>query len=186
MSTDNQVTLPNQPRKDPMNKIIIATYLAAITAANLIVTEYGPAVSIYTALALVALDLTLRDVLHDRTSGVGRWLTMGVLVLGGSAISYAINRDAGPIAVASSAAFAAAMTVDALVYQAARRFAFVERSTISNIAGAIVDSLVFVTLAFPVFLWDVAVGQATAKVAGGVVFAILLASHRNRRVAEVA
>lgn len=164
-----------------MDAALVVVYLGAITAANLLVTEYGPAVSIYTALGLVALDLTLRDLLHDRTSGARRWSVMALLVLGGSAISYALNREAGPIALASAAAFGAAMTVDAVVYQAARRMAWIERSSLSNVAGAIIDSAVFVSLAFPVFLWDVAVGQATAKVAGGLVFALLLTRLRRDR-----
>lgn len=163
-----------------MTKTLIGIYLTAITLANLLVTEYGPAVSIYTALGLVALDLTLRDVLHDRTTGRRRVATMGLLVLGGSAISYALNQNAGPIAVASSAAFAAALTVDTLVYHAARRLAWLERANLSNVAAAVVDSAVFVSLAFPGFLWAVAVGQATAKVAGGVVFALAIDAMRRR------
>ena len=165
--------------------LYVLVYLAAITAANLITTHYAglghPEVSVYTALGLVALDLVVRDQLHDLwPTPLRRWVGLGALIVAGSAISYAVNRDAATIAVASCAAFAAAFTVDSLVYELGRhrRWPWLERSNASNVVAAAVDSVVFVALAFPGFLFLVAFGQFTAKVAGGVIFSLVLARQK--------
>lgn len=157
-----------------MTAVLSIAILAALAAANLTTAHFGPQASVYTALGLIALDLVARDALHDRLGGRARIALMAALVVAGGLIAYAINRDAGPIAVASSSAFAAAFTVDALVYHAARRLPWLERSNLSNVAAAIVDSAVFVAVAFPGFLWSVAIGQTTAKIAGGLVIALAL------------
>ena len=45
--------------------MIVLMYLAAIVAANLTVSAFGPTWSIVNALLFVGLDLTTRDKLHD-------------------------------------------------------------------------------------------------------------------------
>jgi len=155
---------------------LMTLYLTAIVAANLIVTHYAkighPEASVYTAFGLVALDLVIRDVLHDWYAGRTRLLVLGVLIAAGSLLSYLANPDSALIAKWSAIAFAAAMTVDGIVYHALRRLPWAERSNASNIAGAAVDSAVFCAgVGFP---FIVAFGQFTAKVAGGVVFVLLL------------
>jgi uncharacterized PurR-regulated membrane protein YhhQ (DUF165 family) len=169
-----------------MTRLLVLGYLVAITAANLITAHFAqrghPEVSIYTAFGLVAFDFVARDRLHDAW-GPRRWPYLGLLILAGSAVSYAITRDAATaqIAIASCAAFAAALTVDSVVYELAARagWQWLERSNASNIAGATVDSVVFVAVAFPGFLFAVAFGQFAAKVAGGLIFSLVL----SRRVA---
>lgn len=156
--------------------LVTVGYLAAIVAANLITTHYAelghPEVSVYTALGLIAFDFVARDLVHDWIAGARRWAYLAVLVAAGSLISYQLNADAATIATASAAAFAAAMLVDSAVYHAVRFWPWVERSSTSNVAGAVVDSVVFCWIAgFP---FIVGFGQATAKVAGGLLFALVL------------
>jgi hypothetical protein len=161
---------------------LAALFLGALAAANLLTTELGPEASVYTALGLVALDLVLRDALHDRVGGSARLLLMAFLILAGGAIAYIVNADAGRIAVASALAFAAAMSTDAVIYHVCRRLAWLERSNLSNIAGAVVDSAIFVAVAFPgAFLWSIALSQTTAKIAGGLVFALAFDRAMVRR-----
>lgn len=155
---------------------LMVLYLAAIVAANLTTTHFAgrghPEASVYTAFALVALDLVIRDVLHDWWRGWRRVAGLAGLVLAGSVLAYAANPDSAEVAKWSALAFAAAMTVDGLVYHAVRRLPWLERSNLSNIAGAATDSIVFCAgLGFPVI---VAFGQFSAKVAGGVLFALVL------------
>lgn len=160
---------------------LVVAYLVAITAANLLAVRFAdaghPQYTVYTAFALVAFDLVARDRLHD-AFGRWRWLALAALVIAGSIISYAINRDAATatIALASCVAFAAAMSTDSLVYELGRRagWRWLERSNASNVVAAAVDSFVFVWLAFPGLLFAVAFGQFTAKVAGGLVFSLAL------------
>jgi uncharacterized PurR-regulated membrane protein YhhQ (DUF165 family) len=162
---------------------LIPIYLVAIVAANLTITHYAklghPEVSIYIAFVAVALDLVVRDLLHDWYTGRRRVLLLGGLIAAGSLLSYLANPDSVEVAKWSAIAFAAAMTTDTIVYQAVHRMPWAERSNLSNIAGAAVDSAVFCYgLSFP---FIVAFGQFTAKVAGGVLFVLLLERLARRR-----
>jgi len=168
---------------------LVAAYLAAIVAANLIITEKGPSWSVYTAFAAIGLDLTCRDRLHDLWRGhILR--NMAILIASGSAISYLLNRDSGRIALASCLAFGAAATVDGITYHLRRRAPWMERANDSNVAGAAVDSLVFPIVAFGTpILWAIVFGQFCAKVAGGYLWSRVLSVSqgqewldRNRRL----
>jgi len=155
---------------------LVGLYLAAIVAANLLVATFGPAVSIVNAFALIALDLTSRDRLHEAWAGRGLAWRMAALIAAGSAISYLLNRSAGPIALASLAAFGASAVADALVYHRLRRRSWLVRANGSNVLSAAVDSLVFPILAFgwpP--LWAIVIGQFVAKSVGGALWAWVLA-----------
>jgi hypothetical protein len=59
--------------------MLVALYLAAIVAANLSVAAFGPGVTIVNAFALIGLDLSTRDALHDRWRG--RWLLARMALL---------------------------------------------------------------------------------------------------------
>ncbi len=161
------------PRSLTVPALVLA-YLAAIVAANLLAATYGPAVAVVNAFALIALDLTARDRLHEAWAGRGLWPRMLALIAAGGALSYALNVAAGPIALASCAAFAAAGLADALTYHAARRRPWLQRANLSNFAGAALDSGVFVLLAFGPAAWPLIPLQLAAKVAGGALWAWLL------------
>jgi uncharacterized PurR-regulated membrane protein YhhQ (DUF165 family) len=166
--------------------LLVLLYLAAIVAANLITTHYAklghPEVSVYTAFAAVAFDLVARDALHDWYEGKRRVLLLAGLVLAGSLLSYLANPDSVEIAKWSALAFGAAMVADSIVYQLVHRLEWARRSNLSNIAGGAVDSAVFCAgLGFP---FVVAFGQFTAKVAGGVLFVLLLERIVVREVRE--
>jgi hypothetical protein len=147
-------------------------YLAAIVAANLIVTEHGPSVAAYTAFSLIGLDLVLRDYLHDLWRG--RPAPILLLIVAGSVISWLLNADAARVALASAVAFAAAFAADWLVYDRLRDRPWLERSNWSNVAGSAVDSLLFLPLAFGGWPWQAIFGLFTAKVAGGVIASLIV------------
>lgn len=149
-------------------------YLAAIVAANLSVAAFGPAVSILNAALFIGLDLTARDRLHAAWHGRGLLWKMACLIGAGSLLSWLLNRDAGPIALASFAAFAVSATLDTIVYAALGRRAYLVRVNGSNVVSAAADSLIFPTLAFGGFLPWIVVGQFAAKLIGGAVWAYLL------------
>jgi hypothetical protein len=161
---------------------LIATYLVAVIAANLLVAAYGPAVSILCAFAFIGLDLTARDHLHQAWQGRNLWPRMALLIVAGSVLSWALNRNAGTIALASCAAFAAAGAADTLVYHALRKRPWFERINGSNLVSAGVDSLVFPWLAFGGWLPLIVLGQFAAKVAGGALWAALLRGRQRRAV----
>lgn len=158
-----------------------AAYLAAVVAANLTTAHFGPGASIWVAFLFIGFDLVARDHLHDRWRALGRsaftW-RMGLLIAVGGLLSYSLNRDAGPIALASCVAFTVAAVVDAAVYQALRNRPRLVRVNGSNIPAALVDSLIFPTLAFGGFLWPIVLGQFAAKVLGGFVWSLILRRFR--------
>lgn len=165
-----------------MTRVLVLLYLAAIVAANLSATHFGPQATVWNAFLFIGLDLTTRDKLHDVWKS-HRWLKIGALVGAGSLLSYLVNQNSGRIAIASLVAFALAGTADALVYHHLRRREWFERANGSNVFGAAVDSLVFPTLAFNALLWPIVLGQFTAKVAGGLIWSFALKTVRARRTA---
>jgi hypothetical protein len=156
----------------------VAVYLAAIVAANLSVATFGPSVTVLNAFALVGLDLTLRDRIHDAWAGRGLALRMGLLIAAGGALSWALNASAGPIAVASTVAFAAAATLDSVTYAALETRPRLLRVNGSNVVGAAADSVVFPTLAFGALLPVIVLAQFAAKLAGGFVWSLALSRGR--------
>lgn len=154
---------------------MIALYLAAVVAANLSAAIWGPSVTVLNAFLFIGFDLTARDRLHERWNG--NPYRMGALIVAGSAISWVINQNAGRIGLASAVAFGAAGVVDWAVYQALKQRHRLVRMNGSNVPSALVDSLVFPTLAFGSFLPLVVLGQWAAKVFGGAVWSWII--HRN-------
>jgi len=123
----------------------------------------------------IGLDITTRDRLHDAWQRRGLWWKMAALIAVGSVLSWALNRNAGRIALASFVAFAVSTTIDALVYHVLGRASRFERVNWSNLASAAVDSVLFPALAFgwpPVM--EIVYGQATAKVAGGLFWSLVM------------
>lgn len=160
--------------------LYIMLYLGAIVAANLIITALGPSATIVTAFVFIGLDLTVRDHLHERWQNRGLAWKMGLLIAAGSMISYGLNRSAGPIALASFAAFAAAGTADAVIYHLLRDRTRFLKINGSNVVSSATDSLIFPTLAFGQLMPLIVLGQFLAKVLGGAVWFFILSAIRNR------
>ncbi len=162
----------------------IVLYLVAIVLANLSVAAFGPGVVILNAFLFIGLDLTARDQLHEAWRNNHLLPKMAALIAAGSILSWLLNRDAGPIALASFIAFAAAASVDALVYQQLGRYPRWLRINGSNVPSAAVDSLIFPTLAFGGFLWQIVLGQFLAKIGGGFAWSLLFRWLDRRAAAE--
>ena len=158
--------------------IYVILYLGAIVGANLIVTQFGPSASIVTAFLFIGLDLTSRDKLHQQWHGNGLVWKMAALVAAGSALSYILNRDAAQIAIASTLAFAAAAIVDTIVFHLLRHRPQWQRINGSNVPAALVDSIIFPTVAFGVWMPVIILGQFAAKVGGGFVWSLVLGIKR--------
>jgi uncharacterized PurR-regulated membrane protein YhhQ (DUF165 family) len=150
--------------------LAIVIYAAAMTLANLSVATWGPWVSPINAFLLIGLDLALRDWLHMRLK---LW-QMGALIASTGLLTYALNPAAGMIAVASAVAFTSAALVDWATF-IRMRGSWLVRANGSNVAGAAVDSLIFPTLAFGALMPHIVALQFVAKVAGGAMWAFLLA-----------
>jgi uncharacterized PurR-regulated membrane protein YhhQ (DUF165 family) len=158
-----------------MLTIAILIYAAAMTLANLSIAHFGPWISPINAFVLIGLDLALRDWLHMRLK---LW-QMGALIASTGALTYALNPAAGQIAIASAVAFTAAAVVDWSVFIRLPG-SWLRRANGSNVAGAAVDSLIFPTLAFGVLMPHIVLMQFAAKVAGGALWAWVLARAMQR------
>lgn len=158
---------------------MVCLYLAAIVAANLVTAKFGPSASIVNAFLFIGLDLTSRDKLHEAWHKNGLVWKMGLLIAAGSLISYWLNQNAGRIALASFAAFSCAALVDTVVYQLLHKHSYMVKVNGSNVFSALVDSLVFPTIAFGGFLPLVTLGQFIAKVLGGALWAYFLGKVRS-------
>lgn len=154
--------------------IYVVMYLVAIVLANLTVAAFGPQMVIFNAFLFIGLDLTARDRLHDAWRGNRLFVKMAALIAAGSLLSWILNRNAGQIALASFVAFAAAATVDAIVYHVLGRYPRWLRINGSNIPSALVDSVIFPTLAFGQLLIPIVLGQFVAKTLGGLVWSLIL------------
>lgn len=154
-------------------------YLLAIILANLSSARWGPSASIVNAFLFIGLDLTARDRLHEAWHGRGLVWKMALLIASGSLLSWLLNRNAGQIAVASMIAFGAASIVDVITYHVLRKRDYMVKVNGSNVLSALVDSLVFPTIAFGGFLPLVTLGQFAAKVAGGFLWALVLRPKKN-------
>lgn len=161
-----------------MLTVAILIYATAMTLANLSIAHFGPWVSPINAFVLIGLDLALRDWLHMRL----RARQMCYLIVASGALTYALNPSAQHIVIASAAAFTLAALVD---WQAFARLSgsWLRRSLWSNVAGAVVDTLVFSALAFVLLSPNpkplavvalIAALQLAAKLAGGSMWAWLL------------
>lgn len=168
----------------------VGLYLSAIVLANMISAHWGAEASIYNAFFMIGLVLTTRDRLDDLWGG-RRFRNMALLILSGSALSFAMAHafpgTAPPdvvarIALASCVAFFVAESMDFAAYRVLHRRPWLERSNTSNLVGAALDSMIFVSIAFG---WNTAIifGQFAAKVAGGFVWSLIIRAHRARQEA---
>lgn len=158
--------------------LAIVVYASAMTAANLSVAAFGPAISPLNAFLFIGLDLVLRDWLHVRLK---LW-QMGVLIVSTGLLTYFLNPATGKIAIASATAFTAAAIVDWAVFSRLKG-SWIKRANGSNIAGAAVDSIIFPTLAFGVLMPHIVLLQFAAKVFGGFLWAAIIG--RNSHLSDI-
>lgn len=159
------------------NVFYVGMYLLAIVLANLLVAQFGKISVLWVGFLFIGFDLTARDKLHEAWNGDRLIVKMGLLIASGSILSWFINRNAGLIAIASFTAFGSAAIVDTLVYQLLHKQDYLLKVNGSNIVSAMVDSLVFPTIAFGGFLPSVTLGQFAVKVLGGMVWVWLISSR---------
>jgi uncharacterized PurR-regulated membrane protein YhhQ (DUF165 family) len=154
---------------------LIGLYAAAIIAANLLVAQFGPSITPVNAFFLIGLDLALRNYLALK---MNRY-QMAAMILGTGALSYAINPATGMIAIASGVAFTAAALADWATFNTVTGN-WIKRNFAGNSVGALIDSVVFPTIAFGALMPVIVVAQFAAKVAGGAAWGFLINKFLNK------
>lgn len=161
--------------------MLIVAYLAAITAANLLVSWLGPPVAAVNAFLFIGLDLVARDRLHEHWQGRALQPRMLALIGAGGLLSLVLG-GSGRVALASAGAFVLAGIADSLTYQALRHASWLRRVNGSNLAAAAVDSLLFPLFAFGwPLLWSAVLGQLAAKLLGGGLWAAALRPRQGHQ-----
>lgn len=158
----------------------LTAFVAVVVATNAITVTFG----IVTWLGIVATAGTwlagFSFVARDRLQDVGgrRWVVGAILA--GAAISAVFSPT---LALASCAAFLTSEFADFAVYTPLRKRNRTGAALLSNTVGAVVDSIVFLTLAsFPLFLLPAQVG---IKVGTTTVFVLTMRGVVRWRTREV-
>ena len=98
---------------------------------------------------------------------------MAMMIVGTGLVSYVINPASGMIAIASCVAFVLASLTDWFVFNTVSGN-WLKRNFFGNSAGALIDSVVFPTIAFGGLMPTIVVAQFAAKVAGGALWGYLI------------
>ncbi len=152
-----------------MTYFLIALYASAVIAANLLVAQFGPSITPINAFLLIGFDLALRNYLSFKMNKA----QMTLMILGTGVLSYLLNPAAGMIAIASGVAFTLAALADWMTFNTVTG-KWMKRNLAGNSVGALVDSLVFPTLAFGSLMPVIVVAQFVAKVAGGTLWGYII------------
>jgi uncharacterized PurR-regulated membrane protein YhhQ (DUF165 family) len=167
---------PPAPRKHlgkGWGALAFMCYVATIFLANYAIQVFGP---VPVAPGLIApagvyfagLAFTLRDLTHETWGPIGSILA----VIIGAVLSATISPT---FAYASGVAFMTSEMIDLVVYMWWRPSGFGKAVLVSNAAGLVADSLLFLYLAFGNldFLWGQIVGKTwTTLVAFGLIWLI--------------
>lgn len=167
----------------------LAAFAATIPAANWLIGNVGTfcvpdgpclipvgfGLEAPSGVLMIGLALVLRDAVHEATGARGALLA----VVLGAALSALVAPSA--LVVASAAAFLLSELADLAVYAPLRRRRLALAVLASGAAGAVVDSAVFLFLAFGSL--DFLAGQVVGKMWMSAAAAIVLVGLRARAVA---
>jgi uncharacterized PurR-regulated membrane protein YhhQ (DUF165 family) len=164
-----------------MKFLLAAAYVASVVAANYLTEHYG-LVSVGFGLLVTAgtfaagVSLVARNLTQDLT---GRVAVVGLMIVG-VVLSWFLATPA--LAVASGVAFALSESTDMLVYTGLRKRGWTSALVTAGLAGALVDTLLFLHIAgFPVTTAAVE-GQLLVKGGISILVAAALLPVRHRQV----
>lgn len=155
--------------------LLFAAYIGTIFAANWAIATFGvipvaPGLLAPAGVLFVGLAFPLRDFIQRVR---GRWWSVAAILVG-AALSYIVSPR---FAIASGVTFLVSEFCDFAVYTPlAKRFAVAVLA--SSVASLVVDSILFLTLAFGSLAF--LPGQIVGKVESVAVVMVLLAAWRAR------
>jgi uncharacterized PurR-regulated membrane protein YhhQ (DUF165 family) len=166
---------------------VFAAFAATIPAANWMIGNVGTTCALNgpclipvgfglmapSGVLMIGVALVLRDQLHE----VAGWRWSFVAVILGGVLSLAVATT--ELAVASAVSFTASETLDLAVYARLRAKGRALAVMGSQVAGAVIDSAIFVLIAFGSL--DLAAGNTLGKLYAGAFVAAYFA-HRARQV----
>lgn len=188
LSLSTRMLPPMTRHLRPVALLALAAYIGCVILPNLLIARFGVidvapgpwTVMAPAAVLAVGLALVVRDVLHE---AAGVRIVLAAIVAG-TVLSFLVA-DART-ALASGCAFLLAETLDLGVYSACRRRGWTVAALVSSAAGLVLDSLVFLWLAFGslAFLPGQLLGKALAVLAGVAVGSVARPLWAPERAAE--
>ena len=170
--------------------VFLIAFALCIPAANWLIGNVGtvcipngpclipvaPGITAPSGVLMIGAALVLRDLVQRR---LGLRYTFGA-ILAGTALSAAIAPPA--LVVASAAAFLISETADLAIYTPLQKRGLVAAVAASSFVGLVVDSIVFLTLAFGslTYLWGQVIGKSWMVLAA--LPLILLLRRRDERL----
>jgi len=171
----------------------LAAFISCVPAANWLIAHFGtvcvpdgpclipvwPGILAPSGVLLAGLSFVLRDLVQE---ALGIFWAIAAVLIGG-VIAAGI---ASPVlAMASVAAFLIAETADLLVFTRLRRRGLVLASVTSSVIGLLLDSLIFVQIAFgdPAYIVGQSIGKAWMVLAA---LPLLIAIQRARTAPPIA
>lgn len=164
--------------------LLAAAFLATVPAANWLIGHVGichpgapclvpvlPGLMAPSGVLMIGVAMVLRDYLRER---VGLAWVIALVLIGG-AISFALAPPQW--VVASLAAFLLGEAADTAVYEPLRRRGMALAVLGSGVAGAAVDSVLFLWLAFGSL--DFLAGQVVGKLWAAIAAAVFIAARRR-------
>jgi uncharacterized PurR-regulated membrane protein YhhQ (DUF165 family) len=134
-----------------------ASFVFLVIASNWLTSEFGLVAGWVTAGTFTAgLTLAARDAVRE---SLGIWAALACVAVGAG---LSVLMASPSLALASGVAFALSEGVDTLIYEPLRQSGRMRALALSNVAGSIVDSYVFLALAGFV-IWPAIVGQVLVK-----------------------
>ena len=156
---------------------VLAAYIATIAAANWLITHVGIVpvgfgLSAPAGVYAAGLAFTLRDLVQETAGRVAVVLA----ILAGAALSALLSPG---LALASGVAFLVSEFADFAVYQPLRRRHWLGAVALSGTVGAVVDSALFLWLAFGSLAF--LPGQVAGKTWMTALAVLVLWAYRQRR-----
>lgn len=154
-----------------MKALATLLFVGLVVAANWMTAKFGMVAGVVTAGTFAAgLVLLVRDWLQEAG---GRWWTLAAIATGAAASVWLASPA---LALASGVAFAVSELADYAVYTPLRKRSLAAAMSFSNTAGAVIDSLLFLSLAgFPIASWAT---QSAVKLAVTLPFIALVVIGR--------
>lgn len=177
------ITIPLSRRALPVKTMALAAgYVATIFAANAALQHFEPltigALAIPAGVWFASVAFILRDLIQRESAHPRRWVLGSIGV--GTAASLALSvGDGWRIALGAGVAFLVSELLDYRIFSQLRPRGFLTASTASNVAAALVDTLIFLPIAFGSLTY--APGQIVGKLSVAALFAVAYAAIAARR-----
>lgn len=154
--------------------VLISFYLISIIGANLLIKSFGAYALLFNSFFLIPFDFVVRCILHEKYANSNLVVKLFLLTFIACIITYALNKDAEYIAIASILAFTSAQIGAGIFYQLSKKKSYFFKVNISDLFAICFDSIVFQLYAFDRIQVSIVFWQIVVKFLGGLMWYFIL------------